>query len=293
MVATHLVAAPGLWQWGQQVATPDAGHWSQHSMKEEVPGRHAMALAQAATLGTCFGSSPAMKGQGLGAGPTLVGTLWPIHSSGSTDTTPSSTGTWSRRSDGDSSSPLSPEVQRSSSWQGLSAALSEEAEGEAGTGDLDQPPPYFASSSMPQPADGFAIHGAATTDQRPEAITTLMIRNICNSLSRRGLLNAIDRLGFEGLYDFVHLPMAFGTGRNKGFAFVNFDAEQTAQAFRSLFPPSDEPNGNTRDNTWMVSTAEVQGYNANAAAAGSRKMARIRKNRYRPLLMRRATEERL
>ncbi|XP_043697708.1 protein terminal ear1 homolog [Telopea speciosissima] len=81
---------------------------------------------------------------------------------------------------------------------------------------------------------------------RFRGITSLMIQNIPNRLSRKMLIQLLDEhckeknkviLGFKinpptppSEYDFVYLPMDFKSNLNKGYAFVNFTT--TAGAFR-------------------------------------------------------------
>ncbi|CAE7415833.1 ML3 [Symbiodinium natans] len=53
-------------------------------------------------------------------------------------------------------------------------------------------------------------------------ITTAMIRNVPNQLTRKQFVERLDQLGFRGLYDFVYVPMDRSTRMNVGYAFVNF-----------------------------------------------------------------------
>ncbi|CAJ1344317.1 unnamed protein product [Effrenium voratum] len=53
-------------------------------------------------------------------------------------------------------------------------------------------------------------------------ITTAMIRNVPNQLNRKQFVERLDQLGFQGLYDFVYVPMDRATRMNVGYAFVNF-----------------------------------------------------------------------
>merc|ERR1719464_2137870 len=120
--------------------------------------------------------------------------------------------------------------------------------------------------------------------KQPEpVITTLMVQNLSRTMTRRGLLDVLNGCGFADKYDFVHLPLTFGTGKNKGFAFINFSCPGAAAEFASKFPPSDGTP--IKDKMWRVAPADVQGFEANAKAAGSRKMSRVRKIALRPLLV--------
>jgi len=127
-------------------------------------------------------------------------------------------------------------------------------------------------------------HGVPAQDVlMQEGITTYMVQNLPRTMTRRRFIDTLDAQGFEGLYDFVHLPKTFGTGKNKGFAFINFVSEEAAQAFAAQFASS--TGARTNDSSWRIAPADVQGFHANAAAAGSRKMTRVRNNSCRPLLL--------
>jgi hypothetical protein len=59
-----------------------------------------------------------------------------------------------------------------------------------------------------------------------------MVRNIDWKLSSRQVCERLHELGFEGTYDYMHLPV-FRSGRNnQGFFFVNFKASEVAESFR-------------------------------------------------------------
>merc|ERR1712216_1090715 len=51
--------------------------------------------------------------------------------------------------------------------------------------------------------------------------TSIMLRNILNNLKRDALLTLFDTLGFQGLYNFLYLPIDFVRKANIGYAFVN------------------------------------------------------------------------
>jgi len=68
-----------------------------------------------------------------------------------------------------------------------------------------------SSSSCPQPCS--AETGEATT---------LMIRHIPNVYTRSMMVEELEALGLDGLYDFLYLPIDKSTQWNVGYAFVNF-----------------------------------------------------------------------
>jgi len=65
-----------------------------------------------------------------------------------------------------------------------------------------------------------------------EDVRTLMIKHIPCRCTREEVLDAIDSLGFEGTYEFFHLPTKRGQ-HNFGYAFISFWGQQTAIAFQS------------------------------------------------------------
>eukprot|EP00931_Biecheleriopsis_adriatica_P037016 TRINITY_DN21250_c0_g1_i1.p1 TRINITY_DN21250_c0_g1~~TRINITY_DN21250_c0_g1_i1.p1 ORF type:complete len:491 (+),score=97.60 TRINITY_DN21250_c0_g1_i1:102-1475(+) len=65
------------------------------------------------------------------------------------------------------------------------------------------------------------------TDAKPD-VTTVMIRNVPNQYFREQFMQELDKLGFEGKYDFVYLPIDRQTQWNVGYAFVNFEEAASA-----------------------------------------------------------------
>jgi len=64
--------------------------------------------------------------------------------------------------------------------------------------------------------------------------TTVMMRNIPNDYTADMLVELIDTY-FQGLYDFVYLPIDFRTGVNLGYAFVNIVTHRDALQFMENF----------------------------------------------------------
>lgn len=65
-----------------------------------------------------------------------------------------------------------------------------------------------------------------------EDVRTVMIKHIPCRCTRNEVLDAIEKLGFAGTYDFFHLPTRRGHN-NFGYAFISFTKPGTALAFHS------------------------------------------------------------
>lgn len=73
-----------------------------------------------------------------------------------------------------------------------------------------------AASSLPgRDCDAHAI-------RIPGERTTVMLRNLPNNYTRAMLLTLVEAEGFAGKYDFVYLPIDFGSQAGLGYTFINF-----------------------------------------------------------------------
>jgi len=70
---------------------------------------------------------------------------------------------------------------------------------------------------------------------RSSPLTTVMMRNLPNSYSRKQLLDLLDKHGFAGCYDLVYLPVDFKKWVGLGYAFINFCSTSEAESFRQHF----------------------------------------------------------
>jgi hypothetical protein len=61
--------------------------------------------------------------------------------------------------------------------------------------------------------------------------TTVMLRNIPNNYTRDLLIELLDAHGAKPHYNMVYLPIDFASNAGFGYAFVNFVAQQDAEAF--------------------------------------------------------------
>jgi hypothetical protein len=79
------------------------------------------------------------------------------------------------------------------------------------------------------------VVGSSSTSPNNDDRTTLMLRNLPNNYTRAMLLTTFQLEGFAGLYDFVYLPIDFGTGASLGYAFLNLVAHHVALRLWAAF----------------------------------------------------------
>lgn len=65
--------------------------------------------------------------------------------------------------------------------------------------------------------------------------TSVVLKNIPASLSRDGLMNCLNQLGFQNAIDLLHMPTNSRTGNHTGTAFLNFKEPQTRKHFSKVF----------------------------------------------------------
>jgi len=70
--------------------------------------------------------------------------------------------------------------------------------------------------------------------------TTVMLRNLPNTLTRDMLLQMLDEKLFLGQFDLVYLPVDFSTGTGLGYAFVNLSAPVFVQRLWEAFDGNSE-----------------------------------------------------
>jgi hypothetical protein len=97
-----------------------------------------------------------------------------------------------------------------------------------------------------------------------DAPTTMMIRNIPNRYAQKDFIREFDKLGFQGTYNFLYLPMDKNTNASVGYCFVNFInhhwAAKCADVFRNYLLKK-QKNGKGKYAT--VCAAHLQGLEAN------------------------------
>merc|ERR1719210_2751687 len=81
-----------------------------------------------------------------------------------------------------------------------------------------------------------AASPTSRSDSKPASesegpMTTVMLRNLPEVFTRDMLLEMLDSNGFTFCYDFVDLPLDFGSRRSFGYAFVNLVSPEEACRF--------------------------------------------------------------
>mmetsp|Transcript_77855 Transcript_77855/g.166953 ORF Transcript_77855/g.166953 Transcript_77855/m.166953 type:complete len:409 (-) Transcript_77855:68-1294(-) len=114
--------------------------------------------------------------------------------------------------------------------------------------------------------------------------TTMMLRNVPNKYSQNTLLQEINRLGFEGTYDFFYLPMDQHHRSNVGYAFVNFVETRDAERFRTTFSDHRFQKFHSRK-MGNVCAAHMQGLDANLRHFENRAVTLAPNDQYRPVVL--------
>jgi RNA recognition motif-containing protein len=78
-------------------------------------------------------------------------------------------------------------------------------------------------------------NGSSSGESEVQELTTMMVKNIPNNLTRAALLELFDAEGFQGLYDFCYLPIDFDSDVNLGYCFVNMADGDAGQEFWKAF----------------------------------------------------------
>lgn len=106
-------------------------------------------------------------------------------------------------------------------------------------------------------------------------VFTVMVRNVPNKLTQQLLVDEMTTSGFDGLYDFLYLPIDNETGVNKGYAFINFVEPSYSWMFRVTF--DGRKLGKAQGNSQKLLTiqpAALQGFEANYAHYASSRVNR-------------------
>eukprot|EP00928_Gymnodinium_smaydae_P049902 TRINITY_DN3350_c0_g8_i1.p1 TRINITY_DN3350_c0_g8~~TRINITY_DN3350_c0_g8_i1.p1 ORF type:complete len:162 (-),score=24.25 TRINITY_DN3350_c0_g8_i1:126-611(-) len=114
---------------------------------------------------------------------------------------------------------------------------------------------------------------------RPPALTasssevTMMLKHIPCSVTDELVTSILNERGFEGLFDYVHVPMRRNSS-NLGFCFVNFMKEEDALRFQDEFAGFKFPGSNSYKQC-HVTLAHVQGREANIQSRHLKRLEEI------------------
>lgn len=121
------------------------------------------------------------------------------------------------------------------------------------------------------------------TSGRAEAgPTTMMVRNLPSSFTKKELMAELETAGFGGQYDYVYVPRDLATGDNNGFGFINFTMAAAAARFVSEWVPTIADRDNVN-----VAPSAVQGFSENYKR-WSMKKAVIRDSKFKPFFRQRS-----
>jgi hypothetical protein len=112
--------------------------------------------------------------------------------------------------------------------------------------------------------------------------TTMMVRNLPSSFTKKELMAELESAGFGGQYDYVYVPRDLTTGVGNGFGFVNFTTAAAAARFMSEWVPTSADHDKVN-----VAPSAVQGFSDNYKR-WSMKKAVIRDSRFKPFFRKRS-----
>lgn len=161
---------------------------------------------------------------------------------------------------------------------------------------LDPPNPFDFNSHSPSTSTQASHPGFVVTptvaapsiipedaDMTVESnYTTVMLRNIPNKYTQSTLLQAINSVGFDKVYNFFYLPVDYKNHCNMGYAFINFVNHGAACSFMKAFKGYQLPAKSSKvcDTCW----ARVQGLKSNVEHYRNSPVNDLPDPEYRPLL---------
>lgn len=142
---------------------------------------------------------------------------------------------------------------------------------------------------MPAQDNNYAAQSENSEEHDPEhssngTSTTIMIRNLPQSLTQQRLIEELDLSGYRGEYDFCYMPRSFTKPISKGFAFVNFEKPQRARDFIKHWKGSRRFCAAEYEQAVNLSFACIQGLEANLAKWNVARMHRVRNPNLRPFV---------
>jgi len=119
-------------------------------------------------------------------------------------------------------------------------------------------PPYSQHTSKePSEADQNSPRIPALSDR-----TSVMMKNVPNSYTRKMLLDLLETEGHAGTFDFVYLPMDFKSNLGLGYAFIDFTSPEEAKRFSEHFMGFNRWTTTGSDKVCEVAYSQLQGLEA-------------------------------
>jgi len=112
-------------------------------------------------------------------------------------------------------------------------------------------------------ADLEVARGTALSGGGLSGCTTVRMKNVEPSLMPDMAIAALNAIGFEGQFDFVHVPMDMKRRKNRGILFVNFVEPPTAEAMYQSFHHQTMPGVSMPNKALEITPAYVQGFQEN------------------------------
>ncbi|CAK0875403.1 unnamed protein product, partial [Prorocentrum cordatum] len=113
------------------------------------------------------------------------------------------------------------------------------------------------------PADLEAARVTALSGGGLSGCTTVRLKNVEPSLMPATAIAALNANGFEGMFDFVHVPMDMKRMKNRGILFINLIDPATADAMYQSFHHQTMPGVSLAGKTLEITPAYVQGFKEN------------------------------
>jgi len=110
-----------------------------------------------------------------------------------------------------------------------------------------------------------------------------MVRNIPTRFVASSFLAIVEQSGFNDSIDYFYLPMDFKTGKNVGYAFINFTSPHSASLFRSQFSGKCLHSSTSRKQVEII-PSRLQGLKANVDMFRDSKLVASCLPQYRPLV---------
>jgi len=112
-------------------------------------------------------------------------------------------------------------------------------------------------------ADLEAARDTALSGGGLSGCTTVRLKNVEPSLTPDMAIAALNANGFEGMFDFVHVPMDMAKRKNRGIIFINFVEPTAAEAMYQSFHLQTMPGVSLSRKPLEITPAYVQGFQDN------------------------------